>query len=90
MDFTDKMCEVGVKLNEKWDEVPEKVKPVASGAAILVGLLLSKAVLGVGVIAFFGGRAMHKMGLFTDRLEESEGFQDASRDSNDEKDSSPE
>ena len=88
MDFTDKVCEIGVKLNKKWDEVPEKIKPAASGGAILVGLLLSKPILGVGIIVFFGARVMHKMGIFEDCLKESEGFQDVMRDSNDEKDSS--
>jgi len=72
MDFVNLMCKTAVSANEKWDEVPETVKPIATGGAIIVGLLLSKAILGLGVIAFFGVRAAHKFGVFTDCMAEAD------------------
>jgi len=61
------VIERGYKLlsdaNDLWDKTPPAVKPVAAGVSILVGLLLHKVVVAAGVIVFFGGRTVHKMGL---------------------------
>lgn len=65
MKFTmlDKVVAFGIKANEAWDEVHPTAKPIASGLAILLGLMLHKIFVACGVILFFGSRASYEAGI---------------------------
>ena len=67
-----KAAELGIKVNQNWDDVHPAAKPVASGLAILLGLLLHKLVVAGGVIVFFGNRVVYNTGLLEKVLEEEE------------------
>lgn len=70
MDLISKASEVIEKANGKWDELPVTARTATTGALLLLGLLIHKLVLGLGVIAFFGQRTMYHLGITKQVLEE--------------------
>jgi hypothetical protein len=81
MEPLEKICEGLVSLNDLWDKTPEAIKPVASGSAIILGLLLHKVVVGVGVLVFFGIRTAHKMEVFTKVVDEKKKLEELKNNS---------
>lgn len=63
MDIKAQGCKLLSDANKLWDKTPDPVKPLAAGVSILIGLLLHKVVVAAGVVIFFGGRTVHKMGI---------------------------
>jgi hypothetical protein len=79
MDLITRASEVIEKANEKWDELPVTAKTAVTGSALLLGLLIHKLVLGLGVIAFFGQRIMYHLGV-TKQVLEGENKEDQSEE----------
>ena len=59
------LCKTLIYLNDLWDKTPETIKPIASGSAIILALLLHKIIIGIGVLIFFGSRTAYKMEICT-------------------------
>jgi hypothetical protein len=70
MDIISQGCKLLSDANKLWDKTPDPVKPLAAGVSILIGLLLHKIVVAAGVVVFFGGRTVHKMGIDQQVLDE--------------------
>jgi len=70
MDIVHQMCKLVSDSNKLWEKTPDPIKPVATGVAILIGLMLHKIVVAAGVVVFFGGRTVHKMGIDQQVLDE--------------------
>lgn len=58
----DKLCEIGIRINEGWDGLPTVAKPIVSGGLIIIGLLTYKVVVAVGIIAVCGARVLYHTG----------------------------
>jgi len=63
MNIIKKSCEVIIKANQKWDELPAPAKPVITGLGVLIGLITYKVVLAGGIILFFGQRTINALGI---------------------------
>ena len=70
MDIIKKSCEIMVKANQKWDELPAPAKPAIAGVGLLIGLISYKIVLAAGVIIFFGQRTVNALGIPQEILNE--------------------
>lgn len=70
MNIIKKSCEIMVKANQKWDELPAPAKPAIAGVGLLIGLISYKIVLAAGVIVFFGQRTVNALGIPQDILNE--------------------
>lgn len=79
MDVIERSCKLLSDANDLWDKTPPAVKPVAAGVSILIGLLLHKIVVAAGVVVFFGGRTVHKMGIDQQVLDDEQKERDAEK-----------
>ena len=70
MNIIKKSCEVIVKANQKWDELPAPAKPAIAGVGLLLGLITYKIVLAGGIILFFGQRTVNALGITQQVLDE--------------------
>ena len=70
MNIIKKSCEIMVKANQKWDELPAPAKPAIAGVGLLIGLISYKIVLAAGVIIFFGQRTVNALGIPQEILNE--------------------
>lgn len=70
MDIIKKSCEIMVKANQKWDELPAPAKPAIAGVGLLIGLISYKIVLAAGIIVFFGQRTVNALGIPQEILNE--------------------
>ncbi len=73
MNIIKKSCEVMVKANQKWDELPAPAKPAIAGVGLLIGLISYKIVLAAGIIVFFGQRTINALGIPQEILNEEKG-----------------
>lgn len=70
MNIIKKSCEIMVKANQKWDELPAPAKPAIAGVGLLIGLISYKIVLAAGIIVFFGQRTINALGIPQEILNE--------------------
>ncbi len=70
MNIAKKSCEIMVKANQKWDELPAPAKPAIAGVGLLIGLISYKIVLAAGIIVFFGQRTINALGIPQEILNE--------------------
>jgi len=70
MNIIKKSCEIMVKANQKWDELPAPAKPAIAGVGLLIGLITYKIVLAAGIIVFLGQRTVNALGIPQEILNE--------------------
>jgi len=83
MNLISKASEVIEEINGRWDSLPVTARTAITGSTMLLGLLIHKLVLGLGVIIFFGQRTMYHLGVTKQVLEEDK------EEKNEEADESP-